>query len=131
MASAGGFREAFPAFADPETYPDTRVQFWLEIAECMLIKRRWGCMYEKGLYLYTAHCLTMETQNMGNGDDNPGLGGAGAGAVTSDSEKIDDMSYSASYDTSAYASNGQLGSTIYGQMYLDLVRIIGAGGVQL
>jgi len=58
--------------------------------------------------------------------------GAGSiGAVTSESQSIGDTSYSQGYNMSAYANNGQMAATVYGQMYLDLVRIVGAGAVQL
>jgi hypothetical protein len=128
MISVEGFRSAFPAFADVDDYPDARVQFWLNLARKMLSEARWGDIYEEGVYLYAAHGLTVEHRAAGSG----GQGDAGSiGAVTSESQSVGSMSYSQSFDTSAYAGNGQMAATVYGQQYLDLVRIVGAGGVQL
>ena len=124
MISVEGFREAFPQF-DIETYPDARVQFWLDLAQKRLVKKRWGNIFEEGVYLFTAHYLTVERQAMIDGT------GGSVGAVTSESQSIGDTSFSQGYDTSAYSKDGQMAATVYGQMYLDLVRIVGAGGVQL
>jgi hypothetical protein len=124
MPDIGGFRAAFPAFIDTSVYPDARVQFWLNLALKLLNRSRWGNLYDEGVYLFAAHGLTMENNSLKSGDS-----GAG-GAVTSESQSIDGMSYSLSFDTSAYTGSGQMSATIYGQQYLDLVRVIGAGGTQ-
>jgi hypothetical protein len=129
VVSVGGFRAAFPAFSDADAYPDARVEFWLGLAQKMLSRARWGSVYCEGAYLYAAHGLTVERRASGGAG---GDGDAGSvGAVTSESQAIGGMSYSQSFDTSAYAGGGQMASTVYGQQYLDLVRVIGAGGVQL
>jgi hypothetical protein len=134
MASVEDFRSQFPSFVNTDTYPDARVVFWLRLGQKMLNKRRWGNVYEEGLYLFVAHNLTVEREVMsGTGaGGSDGGGGESIGMVTSESQTIGDTSYSATYSTGeAYSSDGQMSGTIYGQMYLDLVRIIGAGGVQL
>ena len=125
MISVEGFRDAFPQF-DIDTYPDVRVQFWMRLAQKLLNKKRWGNLLEEGLYLFMAHNLTVENQIV-----NAGTGGGSIGAVTSESQSIGDTSFSQGYDTSAYSKDGQMAATVYGQQYLDLVRIVGAGGVQL
>ncbi|MDR0653305.1 MAG: DUF4054 domain-containing protein [Synergistaceae bacterium] len=125
MIGVEGFRSAVPAFANVNDYPDARVQFWLNLAQKMLSGARWGSIYEEGVYLYAAHYLTVE------GVAGSASGDGGSGAVSSESQSIGDTSFSVTYDTSGYAGAGQMASTKYGQQYLDLVRIIGAGGVQL
>ena len=122
MISAEGFRESFPAFASEDDYPDARIAFWLKLAQKRLNKARWGDFYEEGIYLFIAHNLTLER----NVD-----GGGSVGTVSSESQSIGDMSFSVSYDTSINSNAGQMAATIYGQQYLDLVRIVGAGGIQL
>ncbi|MDR1495644.1 MAG: DUF4054 domain-containing protein [Clostridiales Family XIII bacterium] len=124
MPDIEGFRAAFPAFIDTGVYSDARVQFWLNLALKLLNRARWGNLYDEGVYLFSAHGLTMEHRSLTFGD------AGGSGAVTSESQSIGNMSYSQSYDASAYSGGGQMSSTIYGQQYLDLVRIIGAGGTQ-
>lgn len=131
MASIEGFKQAFPEFADTTNYPDARVQFWMELAQDMLIKKKWGKMYDKGIYLYVAHCLTLEKNVMQSLAGTGGGSGGSVGAVSSESETIGDTSYSTSYSTSAYTDEGQMASTVYGQMYIDLRRVIGAGVWQL
>jgi hypothetical protein len=128
VISPEAFREAFPAFSDTEKYPGARIRFWLNLAQKMLNQARWGDIYEEGVYLYAAHNLTVESQVMGGAGGN---GGGSIGAVTSESESIGDTSFSKTYDTTSYMGAGQLAGTIYGQQYIDLARIVGAGGVQL
>jgi hypothetical protein len=129
MISVEGFRAAFPAFADVDDYPDARVQFWLNIAQKLLSAARWGSIFEEGAYLFVAHRLTLE----GAASETYAGGGSsgGGGAVTSESQSIGDTSYSVTYDAAAYTGAGQMASTKYGQQFLDLVQLVGAGGMQL
>ena len=129
MISVDGFRSAFPAFSDAGLYPGARIQFWLSLAQKMMKQKRWGDIYEEGVYLYVAHYLTVESTSAGSGGG--GASGGGTGIVTSESQSIGDTSFSQTYDTSSYAGDGQMASTSYGQMFLDLSKMIGAGGVQL
>jgi hypothetical protein len=131
VISAEGFTESFPAFADTGAFPVARIEFWLNMARKMLKKERWGEIYEEGAYLYTAHFLLAETQAMGAGEGSGGGSGGGGGIVTSESQSVGDASFSQTYDTSSYAGAGQMAATSYGQMFVDLSRMIGAGGVQL
>ena len=125
MPSVEGFREAFPQF-DEATYPNARVQFWLNLALKLLNKKRWGNFFEEGVYLNTAHNLTVERQAV----ENAGSGG-GTGAVVSESQSIGDTSFTVRYDVATAAKTGEAESTVYGLQYLRLARIVGAGGVQL
>ena len=128
--TAASFRQNFPEFADASVYPDARVDFWLNFAIKRTESRRWdeSGFREEGVCFLTAHYLTVALQAADSGDGGAGLA---AGAMTSESQSVDGVSYSNGYDGSAYAGEGQLGTTAYGRSFLDLARLIGMGGVQL
>ena len=127
------FRAAYPPFADATQYPDARISYWLSFAAIMVSSRRWerSGLQDYGQGLLTAHYLTM----MERYDSATGTyslpSGTGSGAVTSQSQSADGVSWSESYDAGAYADDGQLGATAYGQQFLDLRALVGAGGMQL
>jgi hypothetical protein len=120
-----GFRKVFPEFGKVETYPDIAVNFWLGLARSQMSIERWGDAYDMGLCLYAAHNLVLSKRNAGVG----GPGGGPAGPMTSKSVG----GASASYDVSATltAGAGEWNLTSYGQRWLRLARMAGAGGVQL
>lgn len=115
------FKTVFPEFNDAAVYPDGRVSFWLGLAEKLIDRERWGRydLYEEGVLFLAAHNLAVERSSVA-------AGGAATGPVTSQSQTVDKLSWSESRDVSAYADAGILGSTVYGQQYLDLCRLIGA-----
>lgn len=127
------FRAAYPPFADATQYPDARISYWLTFAATMVNSRRWqrSGLQDYGQGLLTAHYLTM----MERYDSSTGTyslpSGTGSGAATSQSQSADGVSWSEGYDASAYAGDGQLGATSYGQQFLDLRALVGAGGMQL
>lgn len=125
------FRQHFPEFSDTLKYPDDQIDFWAGAAEIMIIQRRWGPMYSRGIELYVAHYLTLAARNaqVAAGGGNPGLGGGATGAVSS--KTVGDVSIS--YDTSSGIdeSAGQWGLTTYGQLLWNLILLFGAGAIQL
>lgn len=117
------FRIDFPEFADSAVYTDGMIAFWDGIAAKSVDATRWGDLYSQGVALFVAHNITLQSRSIAGG-------GAGvAGAVASKSVG----SVSVSYDNAiAQLSNaGQWALTIYGQQYLQLARLFGAGAVQL
>lgn len=126
------FRTAYPPFADPEIYTDARVEYWLNFAMKMVDSRRWRAsgFQDEGQGLLTAHYLQVfEVRDEATGEAiTPDAGG---GALMGKSRTADGVSYTDNFDTSAYAGAGQLASTLYGQQFLDLRSLIGAGGMQL
>ena len=128
--TADSFREKFPEFADASVYSDARVSFWLGFAVKMTESRRWdeSGFRDEAVMFRTAHHLSVQAQTDASGDAGAGLA---SGAMTSESQSVGGVSYSNGYDGSAYAGQGQLGTTMYGRNYLDLARLVGMGGVQL
>ena len=68
------FINMFNAFSNTTTYPSEMVEYFLNVAKGYVSKSRWGKEYKFGVYLVTAHLLTlMQMQNPSNG----GTGGVG------------------------------------------------------
>ena len=125
MISVDGFRTAFPEFADPEKYPDARIQFWLTLAQKMCDPSKWYDFYEEGAYLFAAHNLYLERERRLAGS------AGGIGPVSSISKSVGDVSKSVSMSTGHYDDAGQWAATVYGQQYWDLMQMIGTGAIQL
>jgi hypothetical protein len=122
------FRANFPEFPGFQTFPDSQVNFWLGIAAKMLNADRWGDLCDHGLQLFTAHHLTMSAQNAKVGAVG-GIPGATTGAVSG--KTVDKVSVT--YDTSAgiVLNAGHYNLTTYGSQFIQLAKMMGAGGIQL
>lgn len=118
--TAAQFRLDFPEFGDTTRYPDALVTFWLNFAVTMLTPTaaRWDTVFNMGVELMTAHQVTLAKR-------------AGALAAPQASKAVDKVSVS--YDTSAVTleNGGHWNGTSYGVQFLQLARMIGAGGIQL
>ena len=126
------FRAAYPAFSNTTIYTDARVSYWLDFAAIMVSGRRWqrSGLQDYGQGLLVAHYLTVADRfDVATGTYLPALGAGGA--VSSESQSADGVSWSEGRDTSAYKDDGQLAASWYGQQFLDLRALIGAGGMQL
>ncbi len=127
-----GFREAFPAFT-VELVPDARIAFHLRMAQKLLDATRWGDLHDDGIGLYAAHQLSIELEAA---KDRSGTGaiGAAAGPVSSETKTVGGVSHSttragAACQGSALLNAGQYNGTVYGQMFWQLVQIVGCGGM--
>ncbi len=116
------FRAAFPEFANTTAYPDPAIEFQITLAEKRLPEDRWDDLLEHGTGLFTAHFLTLNARNAKSG---------GAVLMPVASKAVDKVSVS--YDTTmaTLADGGHWNSTSYGVQFLQLARMVGAGGVQL
>ena len=122
------FRQDFPEFSNTTTYPDTLINFWLNLAIARLNKNVWGQIYTQGLELLTAHYVSIAAQrrkvaNVG------GQPGGSTGPVSSKS--VDKVSIAYDAALAGYEDAGQYNLTTYGTMFYDLVQVVGAGGVQI
>jgi uncharacterized protein YjlB len=124
----GAFRAAFPEFADTVAYPDAQIDFWAGLAQAQLPETIWKTQWLTGVYLYTAHELVLARQNQKS---------AAAGGVPGQSGGIANTktvgSVSVGYDsaTSSEKDAGWWNLTNYGKQLYRLIRIFGAGCVQL
>jgi hypothetical protein len=122
------FRAAFPEFANITKFPDAMVTYWADIAEWRLDSRRWGAAKQNGVYLYVAHQITLAAQNVATADVG-GASGAQSGPVNSKTVGA----VTVAYDTAQTAEEGAgfWNLSTYGKQFYHLVRLFGAGPVQL
>ena len=126
--TAASFRVDFPEFASTGTYPDATVNFWLGLSGKMLDANRWGDLLDYGTELFVAHNLTLAVRDQ-KASAFGGVPGAGHGVLAS--KTIDKVSMS--YDTAlaGVEGAGNWNLTTYGTRYIQLARMVGAGGLQL
>lgn len=123
------FRGAFPEFVDESKYTDEMLTFWATAAESLLNSARWGDLLTHGLYLYTAHNITLAYADRVAGEKNRNPGSGVGGVMTNKS--VGDVSVG--YDTHAITLEGagNYNSTKYGREFWQLMLIVGMGGQQL
>lgn len=123
------FLAAFPEFNNASQYPYPQRQFWFNLALKNLDPNRWGDYYELGVYLFTAHHLSIL------GGDNRGKAGR-PGQVPYPTTSKSVGSVSVGYDTSILSTlvsqgAGFWGLSMYGMRLNQLIQMVGMGGVQI
>ncbi len=104
--------EAFSRlFPDVASTPE-QLAFWTSIGEGTLDRERWAELYEQGLALFVAHHAMVSKP----------------GQVSS--RKVDGVAVTYDTTSSALEGGGHWNLTVYGQRYLSLARLVGAGGFQ-
>lgn len=124
--TVASFRAAFPAFKDEALYLTPQVDFWLAIALKRHNAERWGDLLDFGVQLFTAHNLALEynatrAQAAGQG------AGAVMGALTSVS--ADGVGWTRDAGAAMNPKDGHWNLTSYGIRWLDMARMMGAGGL--
>lgn len=121
------FREAFPAFS-PDQYPDGAVQIQLTLANKFFSPTRWSDPEARDhvMGLYAAHFLSAYGSASSGGS---GGGSAALGVVASKS--VDGASVSFDTSSTAWANAGFWNATPYGRELWWLMRIFGAGAIQI
>lgn len=114
------FIAAFPMFADTAKYPEESVNFWADLGSKLIDPCKWGDVYMNGLYLYIAHQVTLDSKTTAGQD----IGLVSNKAVGSASKGYDRAS-------SNEEGAGYWNLTVWGQRYWRLVRMFGAGGLQV
>lgn len=122
------FKVDFCEFDDIALYRDEDINFWIKYAGLLLNANRWGNLLDLGTELFVAHNLVLERQAKlasANGAP-PGLA---TGIISAKS--VDNVSIS--YDTNSAQEKdaGQWNLTTYGQRYWRMMRMFGAGPVQV
>ncbi len=128
MFTLADFRAAFPEFKDIVKYPDAMITFWSTFATAQVNCNRWKSQTLMGIYLYTAHEITLAAGNMKTGD----IGGTpGSQSGPTNSKTVG--SVTAAYDTQQTAEKGAgyWNLTTYGKQFFRLARTFGAGVVQV
>ncbi len=130
MFDIGAFRSAFPEFANTVDYPDQMIAFWAELAEVQVRSCIWKppSVRVKAMDLYVAHEITLARLNVkaSSVGGTPGVSGGIANNKTVGGATI-------GYDTTSTAEKdaGYWNLTNYGKQFIRLVRIFGAGCIQL
>lgn len=126
--TVASFRSAFPEFADATVYTDASVQMWLSASVSLLSPERWGDLLDLGTSLFVAHNIVLGAMNA-RAASKGGSPGSGGGVTAS--KAVDKVSVS--YDTGAATIEGAASwnLTTYGTRYLQLARMVGAGGLQI
>ena len=126
--AAADFRTAFPEFADSVRFTDQAVAIQVAIAVLRLPVDRWDNLYDHGCGLFVAHAMSLQDRAA-----RTAAAGGSPGTISAPltSKTVDKVS--ASYDTSAESlvDGGYWNQTSYGIQFLQLARMIGAGGIQL
>lgn len=124
----GKFRTSFPEFNDKSAYPDTQIAFWVTLGSKLILPCVWTTCWTEGMSLYIAHEITLAAQNAKLGAAG-GMPGTTGGVPSSKSVG----SVSVGYDSQATSEKdaGYWNLTNYGKQFIRLVRIFGAGAIQL
>lgn len=126
--TATSFREAYPEFANTTTFPDSQVNYYITLGYKLLRPCKWQDVLDDGIMLFVAHNLALEAQ----AQKQAAAGGIPTGQVGLTAAKAVDK-VSVSYDNSAAMEEGagHWNLTIYGKRFWWLLRMAGAGAVQL
>lgn len=115
------FRDAFPAFADENLYPDSTLQMYWDTATCYISNEDYGCLSgdcrRQAINLMTAHLSTIST--MIQSGDTPGQ---------VQSASVDKVSVSLTPPPNKDQYDWWLGLTPYGAQLLALLASKIAGG---
>lgn len=123
-ASVDGFRGVFAEFSNQTSYPSSQVQFWLTTATAQLDAGRWGALLDQGLYLFTAHNLSLQAKQIKTAAMG-GVPGQASGPLSNKS--VDKVSMAFDTNSAAEKDGGHWNMTLYGQQYLRLAKMVGAG----
>jgi hypothetical protein len=122
------FRAGFPEFSDATAYPDAQLTFWATLAEAQLVDTIWTTLKPTGVMLYVAHEIVIARQNVKSAavGGSPGQSG---GIVNSKTVGA----VNAAYDTVSQSEKdaGWWNRTTYGMQLFRLMKIFGAGAIQL
>ena len=126
--TAASFKTDFCEFSDISLYRDEDITFWLKYAGLLLNANRWGNILDLATELYVAHNLTIERQAK-----SAAANGAPPGLATGiiSAKSVDSVSIS--YDTNSAMEQdaGHWNLTTYGQRYWRMMRMFGAGPIQI
>ena len=122
------FRADFPEFNDDVVWTNAQINFYLNIADKMLLLSRWNDIKPYGVELFVAHNIVLAKSSF----DSSNVGGL-PGMLSGPTNSKNVGSVSISYDTQAGIEKeaGHWNMTTYGKQFIHLARMMGAGAVQL
>ncbi len=122
------FRLDFPEFISTTKYPDSQLDFWAGVAELLVRECVWKRMYTQAIKLYVAHEITLAAQNEATASTG-GVPGTFAGIANNKTVG----SVTVGYDSASTSEKdaGWWNLTTYGKQFYRLMKIFGAGCIQL
>lgn len=122
------FRSEFPEFKDTALYPTPMIQFWATLAEQQVLQKFWCGVWQTGVKLYVAHEITLAGQNVKTAA-NGGTPGQNSGIANNKTVGSVTVGYDSNTNTEKDAGYWNL--TNYGKQFYRLVKMFGAGCIQL
>lgn len=121
------FRVVYEEFADPQSYTDAAIAYWVTQAATALDPNRWDDALDRGTMLFVAHQLVLR-KRAALATAAGGIPGEVKGPIAS--KGVDKVS--ASYDTKAvtFDEAGFYNSTTYGIELWQLMVQFGSGPLQ-
>ena len=126
--TVSSFRADLTEFADNTIYPDSDILFWLNYAGLLLNANRWKSLLDLGTEMFIAHNLVLEQQAKAS-DANGAPPGLTSGLISSKS--VDKVSISFDTNNASEKDAGYWNLTTYGMRYFRLMRMFGAGPIQV
>lgn len=126
MITSSDVRTRYPEFESSTVYPDARIDMYIGDAVADLNEQAWSTHYDRGLLALTAHFLSMGQKQL-SGD------GLAPSASNVTARSIGDVSVSfggAAMAATDVLMNGYM-ATIYGQEFMRLVYLYGAGALTI
>jgi len=134
--TAAQLRQDYPEFTSTTAYPDSSINYWINMATLMLNTNRWGAasttstlaIYDIGMELFVAHNIVLEAKAQAEA-----AAGAPPGSSTGPVSSKSVGPVSVSYDTQAGIEKdaGHWNLTIYGTRFIKLAKQFGAGPIQV
>lgn len=118
------FRETFPVFASEETFPDSSITMYSELAAISLNKGLFGRFWVYCCGLFVAHYLAIDQNILEDGTAGFGPGGM----QTSASQNVGGASFSEGYSNGFWDGAGDFAKTAWGRILWRYIRMFGAGG---
>lgn len=128
MINEAQFRATYPEFNDPTRYTASSIGIQIAYAGLRLNVDRWSDLLDMGAGLFVAHHLALSDRARATAATG-GAPGAVSGIVASKS--VDKVSVSYDVSSVSLVDGGYWNMTIYGIQFLQLSRMVGAGGIQL
>jgi len=122
------FRINHPEFASSALYTNAQIVYYLEMAYSFLNEERWGSQLPYGIALYVAHNLALEARAM-NIAKSGGVPGQPQGAPIE--KKVGPVETRYATIPSGKEGDDYWNLTLYGIRFIRLVKLMGAGPIQI
>lgn len=123
------FQQSFPEFADPGTYDSNMINLYITLGVNLQNGMRWDPnTFDYGTMLYVAHNCVLDARNRATARAG-GLPGELQGPKTASS--VDAVSKSMDTVAVRIEDGDQWNLTSYGVRFLHLVKLYGAGPIQV